>query len=307
MTGIYMIQNRINNHVYIGQALNIEERTNTHKYSLIKNKHENKHLQRAWNKYGKENFLFSVLEECNEEILTEREQYWIDYYGGINSQNTYNQRDAGSRGRMSDEAREKIRVANKNKIVKPGRKVCEEGRMSISKAHMGLHPSDETRRKMSEAHKGFKHTDETKRYLSAKAKKRFEDNPQLAKDISERMRGRKVSEETRQKLSEMSSKRVQSDDEKKKRAESLKRAYAEGRKRTVQITAFGITKSQTEWSELLNTDYHNILYQKKKGTAEQYIEKKILQIVENKGMLADAVVDGVITKNKEELIDFLLS
>lgn len=37
------------------------------------------------------------------------------------------------------------------------------------------------------------------------------------------------------------------------------------------------------------------------------IDERIHEIVENKGMLADAIVDGKITKNKEELIDFLLS
>ncbi|MBP5710531.1 MAG: hypothetical protein J6W84_06100 [Bacteroidales bacterium] len=37
------------------------------------------------------------------------------------------------------------------------------------------------------------------------------------------------------------------------------------------------------------------------------IDERIHQIVENKGLLADTIVDGVITKNKEELLEFLLS
>lgn len=37
------------------------------------------------------------------------------------------------------------------------------------------------------------------------------------------------------------------------------------------------------------------------------IDTRIHELVEKKGMLADAIVDGVVTKNKEELIQFLLS
>ena len=37
------------------------------------------------------------------------------------------------------------------------------------------------------------------------------------------------------------------------------------------------------------------------------IDERIHQIVENKGLLADTIVDGVITKNKEELLVFLFS
>lgn len=37
------------------------------------------------------------------------------------------------------------------------------------------------------------------------------------------------------------------------------------------------------------------------------IDQRIHELVEKKGMLADAIVDGVVTKNKEELIQFLLN
>ena len=37
------------------------------------------------------------------------------------------------------------------------------------------------------------------------------------------------------------------------------------------------------------------------------IDTRIHELVEKKGMLADTIVDGVITKNKEELLEFLLS
>jgi len=46
--------------------------------SLKRNKHFNKYIQRSWNKYGEENFMFEILENCEVEKLIEREQYYID-------------------------------------------------------------------------------------------------------------------------------------------------------------------------------------------------------------------------------------
>jgi len=77
-------------------------------YALNHNWHDNKHLQNSWNKYGADKFTFSVIEECELDKLTEREQYWIDYYGGINSASTYNAKDANCTGRLSEESKRKI-------------------------------------------------------------------------------------------------------------------------------------------------------------------------------------------------------
>lgn len=81
VSGIYCIENRINNKTYIGSSKNIYQRLLKHFALLRHNKHENAHLQNAWNKYGEENFEWTVLELCNPDILTEREQYCIDLFG----------------------------------------------------------------------------------------------------------------------------------------------------------------------------------------------------------------------------------
>lgn len=88
MIGIYKIENLVNRKIYIGQSVNIPQRWAEHKANLRNNKHENKHLQNAWNKYHEENFDFSVLEECSENELDEKECYYIDYYDSYN--NGYN-------------------------------------------------------------------------------------------------------------------------------------------------------------------------------------------------------------------------
>lgn len=80
MTGIYIIQNSKNKKIYIGSAININKRWACHISLLKNNKHNNKHLQLSWNKYGFENFNFRIIEYCEKEILLEREQYYLNLY-----------------------------------------------------------------------------------------------------------------------------------------------------------------------------------------------------------------------------------
>lgn len=77
-SGIYCIFNIVSGNKYIGSSNNIYERWNDHFRDLLKNKHCNQYLQNAWNKYGKDSFMFEVLEYCNLEVLYQREQYFID-------------------------------------------------------------------------------------------------------------------------------------------------------------------------------------------------------------------------------------
>lgn len=70
--GIYRITNKINGKRYIGQSIHIERRWEEHckpsSSSLV---------SKAIHKYGKTNFLFEILEECQIEDLDLLEQYWI--------------------------------------------------------------------------------------------------------------------------------------------------------------------------------------------------------------------------------------
>ena len=67
MIGIYKITNTINHKVYIGLSNNIEKRWKTHKQRAFSenDKEYNKHLYRAFRKYGLENFTFEVIEEID--------------------------------------------------------------------------------------------------------------------------------------------------------------------------------------------------------------------------------------------------
>ena len=78
MIGIYRIKNLINGKCYYGSSKQIEKRLKRHKRELKNNTHINSILQRAWNKYGENNFLFQIVEECDENILLEVEQKYLD-------------------------------------------------------------------------------------------------------------------------------------------------------------------------------------------------------------------------------------
>lgn len=79
---IYIIKNDINNKVYIGKTLlpTIEERFKEHLKESIRERSKNRPLYNAMNKYGIEHFYIELLEECDINILSQQEQYWINFY-----------------------------------------------------------------------------------------------------------------------------------------------------------------------------------------------------------------------------------
>lgn len=78
LCGVYLITNTVNGNRYIGSSNNIRKRLWKHRALLRNNKHENAHLQNAWNKYGEKRFIYSILEICKLEEQFQREQFYID-------------------------------------------------------------------------------------------------------------------------------------------------------------------------------------------------------------------------------------
>lgn len=84
MPYIYKIENKINGKIYIGKTLKtIEERWREHCKDFQRERCEKRPLYSAMNKYGIENFIIEEVEQCEESILSEREKYWIEYYGSF--------------------------------------------------------------------------------------------------------------------------------------------------------------------------------------------------------------------------------
>lgn len=77
-SGIYQIRNTVNNKCYIGKSINVIQRKRTHIYNLKLNKHGNRYLQFAFNKYGLDNFIFEVLEYCDINLLNKKEIQYIE-------------------------------------------------------------------------------------------------------------------------------------------------------------------------------------------------------------------------------------
>lgn len=89
MSYIYKITNIKNSKIYIGKTLySIQQRWSEHCRDYKKEKCENRPLYKAMKKYGINNFIVSEIEECSENVLSDRERYWIEFYSSF--KNGYN-------------------------------------------------------------------------------------------------------------------------------------------------------------------------------------------------------------------------
>ena len=92
MCYIYKITNLTENKIYIGQTrLTVQKRWERHIKSAEEEKNNNKKMSlfhQKINEYGANDFIVEQLEECSEDELNEREQYWISFYDSYN--NGYN-------------------------------------------------------------------------------------------------------------------------------------------------------------------------------------------------------------------------
>jgi group I intron endonuclease len=134
VAGIYLISNKKTGEGYVGSSINVVDRCNRHKIKLRNGQHHSRFLQRSWDKYGEDAFLFYLLEAVDEpRALVGREQYYIDTL-----RPSYN--------------------ANPIATTMLGFKHSEETKAKVSRGGIGKHShaplSEEIRAKLSIALKG---------------------------------------------------------------------------------------------------------------------------------------------------------
>lgn len=139
--GIYQIVNKINGKSYIGSSINLKYRKYSHFRELKHGIHHSLTLQRAYNKYGKDNFEYKILTTCNKEECIKLEQEYLD--------------------RLKPE----YNICNiaGNCL---GRKFSEESKAKMRKAKEGFKHSEETKQKFL----GRSHREDVRKKISESMK-----------------------------------------------------------------------------------------------------------------------------------------
>lgn len=161
--GIYKITSP-SNRIYIGQSVNIYNRWKSYFNNSASNAGQ-KLLNNSFVKYGIENHIFEVVEECEKKYLNSRERYWQDFYDVLN----------GGLNLMLQEAGEKQRVLSKEtlerkRLASLGEKNGMYGRSGELNPNFGKNMSEEDRQKLSEKMKG-KYDGENNPFYGKKHKK----------------------------------------------------------------------------------------------------------------------------------------
>lgn len=138
LTGIYQIVCKTTGKRYIGSTWakrGFENRWGQHRGELEQGKHSSIHLQRAWNKYGAEDFLFLVLDILPRDkvICHAREQMYLDT---VPRETLFNCRFTASGG---------------NGGTTKGQRKSEDHRMKISFAQQGRITTEATKAKLRDA------------------------------------------------------------------------------------------------------------------------------------------------------------
>jgi group I intron endonuclease len=199
-SGIYKITCKPTGKKYVGSAVWVAKRKRHHREALLSGTHHNCYLQRAWNKYGPDAFEFVILEYCEKENLTNREQHYIDFFKAFDRKYGFNLQPKaysnlgmvmpseakkklsdlkkGGNCTLSSTQIEELRERMKGNTFRLGKPHTEATKKRLRIARQGRTPSlgmthsKESRLKMSKALKGRSLSDKNKAGISRALKGR---------------------------------------------------------------------------------------------------------------------------------------
>lgn len=185
--GVYKITSKSLGKMYIGSSVDIGLREKRHMNNLKNNRHTNHKLQDHYNRFGKEDILFEVVEIVNDvNDLIPAEQRWMTVLQTVLNGFNICPTAGNTLGyRHTDKTKKFL------SRMQIGKKLSAEQKRKIGNSLMGKIVTEETRRKISESNKGKPKSESHKQKMSQSAKKR-----------------KPISEETRQKLSHISKNRI---------------------------------------------------------------------------------------------------
>ena len=166
VSAVYAIRNRKTEKRYVGSAVDFVRRMQAHKEMLRCGTHHCRHLQAAYNMYGAEAFVFSILERCNPVELLKREQYYIDITPSGCLYNTCMVAGSCLGVKRTQTTRDRLSEALK------GRTFSASHRQNLSAALVGrtvIH-SEKTKQKISVRAKQVANSEEGRRLRSERAK-----------------------------------------------------------------------------------------------------------------------------------------
>lgn len=113
---IYLITNKENGHKYVGQTTQgMNKRWQQHIQEALRM--SSKPIHQAMRKYGNHRFTIQEIDECDENLLNEREEYWIKHYNTFESAEGYNATSGGSRPIFNQETKQKLSEIASQKIL----------------------------------------------------------------------------------------------------------------------------------------------------------------------------------------------
>lgn len=107
--GIYKITNP-KGKIYVGQTLNLEKRIIDYEKMKCHKQHK---IYNSLKKYGWGAHKFEIIEECESNMLNEREIYWGTYYGVLGDKGL-NLKIGNSNGKFNEEVKKKISLTRIN-------------------------------------------------------------------------------------------------------------------------------------------------------------------------------------------------